>query len=157
MSEDTRTTRARTSAPAERDQIRRLYPPDAERLLAADATRYRQTVGGLLGDRLPGPGDIEWYDFVNLRGQYESKLGLRQVALELGTGPTVAQMHMQSNLGGRAVTPWSLTEPLVPRADWICQFRRIARDTRGTNLCIGTFTAPDLTSFCDRLDAQPRP
>jgi mono/diheme cytochrome c family protein len=144
-------------SPAERAQINRLYPRLAETLLASDAAQYRQTVGELLGAPLPQNGAIEWYDFVNLRGQYESKLGLRQVALELGTGPTVARMHMQSNLGARLVTPWSLTEPLIAREDWICQFRRIARQTPGTNLCTGTFTAPDLTSFCDRQDAGPRP
>jgi serine/threonine-protein kinase len=140
-------------SPAELAQIRRIYPANADQILAADANRYRATFDGLLVDRPPSSGS-EWDAFNTLTGQYESKLGLRQMALELGTGRNAAQIQVQSTLGRSEVYRWSPTEPLIARSEWVCHFRRIAREARGVNLCAGTFTAPDLRAFCDEVDAE---
>ena len=102
---------------------------------------------------MPATG-TQWDAFITLRGQYESKLGLRQMALELGTGRDAAQIQVQSALGRSEVYRWSPNEPLITRKAWDCHFRRIAREVRGVNLCTGTFRARDLRSFCDEVDAE---
>ena len=107
-------------------------------------------LGGLLGDRLPATDTIEWDDFVTLRGQYESKLGLRQMRPRAGRRLVHRPEAVAAQTSARrARSRWTLTEPLVPRDEWICRFRRIARQARGADLCAGTFTAIELRSFCN--------
>ena len=136
-------------SPAEIDEIRRIYPSNAAEILAADAARYRETIRGLVRSGLPGAHAGEWDDFVTLRGQYQSKVGLRQGAVELGTDLATARREVQRSASRPALLPLNLADALVPREDWICAFRRIAREVRGASFCAGTFTAVELRRSCD--------
>jgi hypothetical protein len=139
-------------SPAEIEQIRRIYPVNGEQILAADGARYRETIRGLHGYHLVATSTGEWDDFITLRGQYESKVGLRQGAIELGSDLTIAQWEVRTSGIGEPLLPLTVADPLVARNEWICRFRQIARDVRGASFCAGTFTAPQLArTVCDRL------
>ncbi len=133
---------------AELDRIRQIYASDAQQILAADAGRYRQTVDGLVVDAGPRPDIREWDAFVTLRGQYESKVGLRQAAAELGSDLATTERQLRMTARDPGTIPVKLTDALLMRDEWTCNFRRITRQVRGAAFCADTFAATEVRSFC---------
>jgi hypothetical protein len=133
----------------ELDEIRRIYPGNIQAVIQGDAGRYLGKLRTLVGDLLPGPGVIEYDDFINLYGQYEARVGFRQGALELQADATTVNREVRNKANNEGLLPLILSDPLVARDDWSCRFRQIIRDVRRVNFCQNTFDAPELNNFCD--------
>jgi len=129
-------------------EITDLYVTNGEQLLATDAGKYLTAMVAAGGQRVD-PGVIEYDDFINLTGEYAAKVGLRAAAVELGAD--IATIRNEVNGRGRNedALPLSLSDPLVTRDDFVCRFRRIARDVRRVDFCQGTFNDQTVQNFCD--------
>jgi hypothetical protein len=130
-------------------EVRDLYPLNMQQILVTDAERYRKAKEAVGAGRSE-PGVVEYDDLLNLVGQYESRVGFHQGALELGVDVATVRTEV-SRRGGdnQDDLPLLLSDPLVTRDDWTCRFRRIIRDVRRVNFCSGTFNAQEVQNFCD--------
>jgi hypothetical protein len=133
----------------ELDQIRKIYPNNGQALLQADAGRYLSRFRSLVGDHVPNPGVIEYDDYINFNGEYQSKVGLRMGTIELQTDQNSVLREVRTRADNEGELPLGLADPLVTRDDWTCRFRRIIKDVRRATFCRNTFDAPELNGFCD--------
>jgi hypothetical protein len=131
-------------------EIRALYRPDAADKLLDDGAQYRRIREGLTSSR-GGTGQIEYDDFIGLSGQYDSEVGLRAAATELGIDLGTARSIVQRG-GNEGDLPVSGTDPLVPRNVFQCKYRELAERASGDAIqCSGTFNAAPLQAFCATL------
>jgi len=145
---------------AEIAEIRKIYIRNGADVLRADSVRFQrslQALGPTVTSLVDTSGKVEWDPWVTLVGQYESKIGLRGGAIELGVSPAQA-----TTLFGRATgnnedaLPLKITDALVTRNEFFCKFRKIiGQDVRrNANFCQGAFEDAQLTTFCDLVNAN---
>jgi hypothetical protein len=126
----------------------RTMDPGPAASLELDAARYGRALRAVAGDLGPAPGTSEWADFVTLAGQYDSRVGLRQAAVELSTDLAAAAREAQPSPGADPLLPLTATDPLVPRDVWTCRFRATVGNRPRVRFCRNTFDAPELDRFC---------
>lgn len=143
----------------ELDVIREIYPRNTQQILQRDAARFAraiQTLGRTTESSLQGGGVVEWDAWATLAGQYESKLGLRGGATELGISIDQARALFRTERrseNNEDALPLLISDPLVSREEWFCRYREvIGTDVRrGVNFCQGSFEDNALQAFCDNI------
>ncbi len=134
---------------AELDEIGATYPralrPDVFNL---DGIRYRASTAALSPEGPPA-GEGEYRAFVDLVGQYESNLGLRGAAVELGESPATLDERLRAAGQPSPEIPRDLATPLLPRDKFLCLYRELAPKLRASApFCAKSFDAPEVQELC---------
>jgi hypothetical protein len=143
----------------ELDEIKQIYPRNAEAVLLRDDARFKRAInilGTTVTSTMQGAGVVEWDPWANLAGQYESKLGLRGGSTELGISLDQARALFRTerrSANNEDALPLLITDPLVTREEWFCRFREvIGTDVRANvQFCDGSFEDQTLLDFCNNL------
>jgi hypothetical protein len=143
----------------ELEAIREIYPRNGEQILRRDAAQFARaisTLGRTTENSLQGGGVVEWDAWATLVGQYESKIGLRGGATELGISIEQARTLFRSerrSAENEDALPLLISDPLVAREEWFCRYREVVGTDvrRGVDFCNGSFEDAALDAFCDQL------
>jgi hypothetical protein len=141
-------------------EVRKIYPRDGVNQLRADAAQFarvQQQLGVTVTSLLESSGKTEWDPWVSFIGDYESKVGLRGGAIELGLSPAQAANLFRRPTGDNEdALPLKITDALIQRNEFQCKYRVIVgRDVRkNVEFCRGTFDEPGLVAFCDQVNAN---
>jgi len=141
-------------------EVRRIYPRSAVNSLRNDSAKFlktQQLLGTSVTSLLESSGKTEWDPWVTVISDYESKIGLRGGAIELGVSPAQAtQLFRRANGDNEDALPLKTTDALIQRNEFQCKYRVIVgRDVRkNVEFCQGTFEEPGLTAFCDQVNAN---
>jgi mono/diheme cytochrome c family protein len=143
---------------AELAEVRKLYARNGEQILRKDSVRFQRTLqalGSTVTSLIDTSGKTEWDPWVTLISQYESKIGLRGGAIELGISPAQAtSLFRRANGNNEDALPLKITDALITRKEFECKYRAIVgRDVRRqVNFCNGAFEDPQLIAFCDQVN-----
>ena len=131
-------------------RVRKIYPRNGDLIL-------RRTPPGSSGRSRPWAVDREQLStpaasasgiaWVTLISQYESKIGLRGGATELGVSPTQAANLFQATdaRDNEDALPLKISDPLVTREEFeFCKYREVVGQDirRAANFCNGASTTP---------------
>lgn len=145
---------------AEIAEVRKLYARNGDQIIRSDSVRFQrslQALGPSVTSLVDTSGKVEWDPWVTLVGQYESKIGLRGGAIELGVSPTQAtNLFIRRTADNEDALPLKITDALVQRNEFLCKYRVIVGQDvrRNANFCQGAFEDAALTAFCDQVNAN---
>jgi hypothetical protein len=141
-------------------EIRKIYVRNGDLILRADSARFQrnlQALGPTVTSLIDTSGKTEWDPWVVLVSQYESKIGLRGGAIELGISPAMATtLFRRANGDNEDALPLKVQDALVTRKEFECKYRAIVGQDvrRQVNFCNGAFEDPQLVAFCDQVNAR---
>ncbi len=141
-------------------EVRKIYPRSGVNVLRSDSAHFakaNQLLGTSVTSLVESSGKTEWDPWVNMISDYESKIGLRGGAIELGLSPAQATNLFRRPTGDNEdALPLKNTDALIQRNEFQCKYRVIVgRDVRrNVEFCRGTFEEPTLTAFCDQVNAN---
>jgi len=145
---------------AEIAEVRKIYIRNGDAVLRSDSARFQrslQALGPTVTSLVDTSGKVEWDPWVTLVGQYESKVGLRGGAIELGVSPTQATtLFRRATADNEDALPLKITDALITRNEFFCRYRVIVGQDvrRNANFCQGAFENAQLTAFCDQVNAN---